>query len=253
MSGPRDWSPYDATSRSYQASAHRVRSGSREGTALGWGGLLVGIGALVIAVVPIVTSTPRASSYLFSSIGIFAIILGTRAIARGRSIWSRRLRGLGWTAVVTGATATILMLAQAVSVSFGGGVIGTPAPYAAQPVTSDVSVSQEEPATLPVEQAPVQNPGLQYAQVLGTISYTLRASQTPDGMWPEQLGIGSNGGVFVALPYPETRTLAILPSETDFSYWVSYDRLSYGMRLSARNDPSVFAVYESATDAVSVG
>ena len=146
--GPRDWTPHNA----YRPQAQPARTqcptpGSTiTGRGTAWLSVLAGSAALVMGIIPVVTSNPRSSGFVLSTVGGFAIVLGLRAIA------ARRAPRLGWTGVIAGAVGTVLMLAQTIAFHMTIGGTSVPMPYAVR-VPADQGVQQVPTAEAPAPPA----------------------------------------------------------------------------------------------------
>jgi hypothetical protein len=214
---------------------------------------VLGIAAVVVAVLPILASTTGAQSFVLTTIGAGAIASGIAAVRS--AAWPRRRlkRILGWIGITTGVGGTLLMVMQMLLVYLAAGPTNPVMPLVTNPQLQEAVAPAGEsaqPSAQGTTSAPVMSLEMEMVQTLGTLAFTLQASQATDGRWPTTLGTTSSGDVFVAAPQPEARTLVTLPAGTELAYRISEDQLSYGMRLSALTEPGLAVAYDSISGVV---
>src|SRR5690606_13315841 len=176
MQGPRDWMPPPDPPRPRTTYAwpeppavRRPRRG------LGLLSFLLGAGATIMAAAPAVVPEGY-SGYLFSSIGVTAVVMGIVALKRrGRA---SLLPVLG---ILLGSFATIFMVSHMVQIHHA---------QAARPVVEMPIVPVEITPPMPPAETEAAVPAgerMQLAQVAGTISYLLSKNFETSGSYPTTL------------------------------------------------------------------
>lgn len=190
---------------------------------------LLGTGATVLAVAPTVVPAGY-SGYLFSTIGITAVVLGIAALRRRGS--SSLLPVLG---ILLGAFGTFFMVLLMVQFHQPH-----PVPPAMEvPVMPVEVVAPAPPADLEVT-APADE-RMQLAQVAGTISFLLSKNFETSGSYPDALHV-SNGLVMTptgSLQLPAGAEVEYVPANTGTGY-----------SLTVTGSGGVVAKYDTATGVV---
>lgn len=251
--GPRDWSPAEVTApvRRWPPAA-TIRRKPMNGYATG--SAVLGLATLAVGTVPLLFGLSVQGGFLVSTAGISAILLGVHALRLRRTgcATADHRAVLG---IAAGALATVLMAGQVALASGWLTIDPGTGPSAGAPSVSDAAPELaardgEQPVAAIPDQPATPTTGLELAQYVGTLAFTLKETQLGTTTWPDSLGLGPAGSVF-RLNDPST-ALVQLPVGTILSYEPSWDRLGYSMTLSLDGDPSVRAVFDTATGTVAV-
>lgn len=211
MQGPRDWMPPPdpPRPRTTYAWPEPPPAVGRPRRGLGLLSFLLGAGATVMALAP--TAVPAGySGYLFSTIGVTAVLVGIAAMKRrGRT---SLLPVLG---ILLGAFATIFMVS--LMVQFHQSQLASP--VVEMPITpveiSSPMLPAETEASVPADER------MQLAQVAGTISYLLSKNFETSGSYPTALQATSAGLVWTpagSIQLPTGAALQYSPATTGSGY-----------------------------------
>jgi hypothetical protein len=270
--GPRDWSPPDdgSTWRTAGPGQRPIRGPGHAddygwAVTLGWTSLVIGIAAFVIGLAAPLAADPARVVWI-TGFGAAAVWAGLMAIPRYR----RAGRGRSPLAItgITAGIATIATMAYAfTAIVIPPTSMALPAPAhwveavdkSSGPITTVDAAHGQETTPLdapgyaasapPPEGTPALDPleseRLDLAQSLGTATFVLRQTASPDGTWPASLVITTDGTTLMS---PDGIVLAPIPSGAEVLYSTSSDRTEYSLTMIGPF--GVTATYVSSTGVI---
>ncbi|MGR2752822.1 hypothetical protein [Agromyces arachidis] len=273
--GPRDWSPPDDDSiwRTARPGQRPIRgAGHADGHAwavtFGWTSLVIGIAAFVIGLAAPLAADPARVVWItgFGAVAVWAGLMAIpryRRSGRGRSplaitgitagIATIATMAYAFTAIVLAPT-TMALPAPAHWVGMVGESPGVPttavdaapgrettALDAPAPGNGGTAPAAEEAAALD----PLESERLELAQSLGTATFVLRQTVSPDGTWPAYLAITTDGTTLMS---PDGIILAPIPPGAEVLYSTSSDRTEYSLTMIGHS--GVTATYVSSAGVI---